>query len=159
MTGSGVSVRPARADEGPLLSEIAARSKSHWPYDDAFLEGARRELTIDAETLRSSGVFVLEQDGRVLGFHGLVGEPPKGRLEWLFLEPDAIGQGFGRLLWNDALERARAAGFAELEIESDRFAEPFYLAMGATRIGATRSPVDGADLPLLRIEVAGGLAE
>jgi len=46
----------------------------------------------------------------------------------MFLEPKAIGAGYGRLLWNDALERARAAGFTQLLIESDRFAEPFYLA-------------------------------
>ena len=62
------------------------------------------------------------------GFHGLLGQPPHGRLEWMFLEPKAIGAGYGRLLWNDALERARAAGFTQLLIESDRFAEPFYLA-------------------------------
>lgn len=41
-------------------------------------------------------------------------------------------------MWNDAIERARAAGFSELVIESDRFAERFYLAVGAVRIGATR---------------------
>jgi hypothetical protein len=44
-------------------------------------------------------------------------------------------------------------GFAELLIESDRFAEPFYLAMGAVKVGETRSPVDGAPLPLLKISV------
>jgi GNAT superfamily N-acetyltransferase len=146
-------IRPARSDEGPALTELALRAKSHWGYDAAFLESARAELTIDAETIRSSRMFVLERERRVVGFHGLVGEPPRGRLEWMFLEPDAIGHGLGRVLWNDALERAREAGFAELEIESDRFAESFYLAMGAVRIGATPSPVDGADLPLLRIEL------
>ena len=71
----------------------------------------------------------------------------------MFVEHDSIGGGYGRLLWNDALERARAAGFEELVIESDRFAEPFYLAMGAKRIGATASPVDGAPLPLLKIDL------
>jgi hypothetical protein len=47
--------------------------------------------------------------------------------------------------------RARAAGFTGLELESHRYAEPFYRAMGATRIGAARSPVDEADLPLFRV--------
>jgi hypothetical protein len=49
-------------------------------------------------------------------------------------------------------QRARIAGFDELLIESDRFAEPFYLAMGAERIGASPSPVNGAPLPLLQRE-------
>jgi GNAT superfamily N-acetyltransferase len=150
---SDVSIRPARDDEGLELTELAVRAKSHWGYDEGFLESARANLTIDADTIRLSRVFVLERDGRVVGFHGLTGEPPQARLEWMFVEPDVIGHGLGRLLWNDAVERAKAAGFTELLIESDRFAEPFYLAMGAVRVGGTPSPVDGAELPLLRIEL------
>ena len=40
-------------------------------------------------------------------------------------------------------------------IESDRFAEDFYLTMGAVRVGAAASPVDGAPLPLLKVRLAG----
>ncbi len=72
----------------------------------------------------------------------------------MFVEPDAIGHGYGRVMWTDALQRAKEAGFTQLLIESDRFAEPFYLAMGAVQVGATASPVDGAPLPLLRIDIA-----
>jgi hypothetical protein len=56
-------------------------------------------------------------------------------------------------MWNDAVQRAKTAGFTELRIESDRFAEPFYEAMGATRIGVTTSPVDGAPLPVLKVDL------
>jgi hypothetical protein len=56
-------------------------------------------------------------------------------------------------MWNDALQRARTAGFTELQIESDRFAEPFYEAMGATRIGVIASLVDGAPLPLFKVDL------
>jgi hypothetical protein len=52
----------------------------------------------------------------------------------MFVEPEAIGMGYGRL--GRRLARARRLRFSELVIESDRFAEPFYLAMGAVRIGA-----------------------
>ncbi|HEY7004811.1 MAG TPA: GNAT family N-acetyltransferase [Gaiellaceae bacterium] len=148
-----ISLRPANADEGTELTELALRAKSHWGYDDCFLEKARADLTIDADTIRSARIYVLERGGATVGFHGLLGEPPQGRLEWMFVEPDSIGGGYGRLLWEDALARARAAGFRELIIESDRFAEPFYRAMGAERIGASPSPVDGAPLPLLKVEL------
>ena len=70
------------------------------------------------------------------------------------LEPGSIGRGYGRVLWDHAMRVANDAGFTKLLIESDRYAEPFYLAMGATRVGSTTSPVDGAALPLLRVEVA-----
>ncbi len=148
-----LEIRPARPDDGPLLSRLAIHAKAHWGYDEQFLEAAAEALTIDAETIAAASIFVLERKQTAIGFHGLVGDPPQGVLEWLFVEPHSIGRGYGRMLWEDALERARAAGFAELLIESDRFAEPFYLAMGAVKVGETQSPVDGAPLPLLKISV------
>jgi GNAT superfamily N-acetyltransferase len=138
----------------PDLIELALRAKSHWGYGEPFLAAARATLTIDAETISSARVYVAEQDGATVGFYGLTGEPPSGVLEWMFLEPHAIGRGHGRRMWDDAVTRARAAGFSELLIESDRFAEDYYLTMGAVRVAAAASPVDGAPLPLLKIKLA-----
>jgi hypothetical protein len=57
-------------------------------------------------------------------------------------------------MWDDAVARAWAGGFSELLIESDRFAEDFYPTMGAVRVGAAASRVDGAPLPSLKIKLA-----
>lgn len=97
---SGISIRPARAGEGPDLTELALRAKSHWGYGEPFLAAARATLTIDAETISSARVYVAEQDGATVGFYGLTGEPPSGVLEWMFLEPHAIGRGYGRRMWD-----------------------------------------------------------
>jgi GNAT superfamily N-acetyltransferase len=149
-----ITIRAARPEEGPELTELALRAKSHWGYDSHFLDSARADLVIDAGTIGSGRIHVLERDGDTIGFYGIVGDPPQGRLEWMFLEPDVIGTGYGGLMWDHAITDASAAGFAELLIESDRFAERFYLAMGAIRVGSTPSPVDGAPLPLLEIDLA-----
>src|SRR5262245_61866177 len=148
-----LTFRAARANEGPALTELALRAKTHWGYEENFLESARADLTINASVIRISRIRVLERAGETMGFYGIVGEPPEGRLEWMFLEPDAIGHGFGRQMWQQAIRHAKAAGFHVLLIESDRFAAPFYQAMGATRVGATPSPVDGFPLPLFRVEL------
>ena len=147
------AVRPARPGEGPALTELAVRAKSHWGYDHNFLEAARADLTIDESTIREATISVLERGGAMIGFFGVVGAPPDGRLEWMFLEPAAIGRGYGRAMWDSAIEQATALGFSRLKIESDRYAEPFYLAMGARRTGATPSPVDGAPLPILEVQL------
>lgn len=99
-------------------------------------------------------VLVCELPAVLVGFHGLVGDPPAGTLEWLFLEPAFIGKGLGRQLWRHAIRTAREEGFAELMLESDRFAEPFYLAMGAQRVGSVKSPVDAGELPILPVSVS-----
>jgi len=150
---SALAFRTARVDEGPALTELALRAKAHWGYDEEFLQGARAALTIDDDTIRCAKLSVLERAGVVIGFFGLVDSPPVGRLEWMSLEPSLIGRGYGRLMFNEATRQAQVLGFSRLRIESDRFAEPFYLAMGAERVSATPSPVDGSPLPLLELQL------
>jgi GNAT superfamily N-acetyltransferase len=55
-------------------------------------------------------------------------------LHWLFIEPSVIGQGYGRCLWDHAVGRARQLGYERMVIQSDAYAEGFYLHMGAHRI-------------------------
>jgi SAM-dependent methyltransferase len=102
-----LEIRPARPDEGQLLSRLALHAKAHWGYDEQFLEAAREALTIDAETIAAARIFVLERKGIAIGFYGLVGDPPEAALEWLFVEPHSIGRGYGRMLWVDVLARGR----------------------------------------------------
>ncbi|MEU6235665.1 GNAT family N-acetyltransferase [Kitasatospora sp. NPDC047058] len=150
-----MGIRPARPDEAELLSALALRSKGYWGYDEAFLEACREELTLDPAAFERQWTAVAEEGGRVLGFVTLTGAPPQGALDMLFVEPDAIGRGVGRRLVEHLRAQAAALGFRRLTIDSDPFAESFYLAMGATRIGSTPSgSVPGRELPLLALEIA-----
>jgi len=56
MRDSKLSLRPARPDEGEELTELALRAKSHWGYDKAFLDSARADLTIDADTIHAGSI-------------------------------------------------------------------------------------------------------
>jgi GNAT superfamily N-acetyltransferase len=75
-------------------------------------------------------------------------------LEDLFVEPDAIGTGVGRLLIEHVRARARAEGMTSLSIDADPNAEAFYVAMGAVRVGESPSAsIPGRMLPQLRLSV------
>ncbi|SEL13546.1 GNAT family N-acetyltransferase [Streptacidiphilus jiangxiensis] len=149
-------IRPAQGIEAGILSDLAMRSKAYWGYDDAFMAACREELTLSAATIESRRTAVAELDGRLLGFATLEGEPLEGTLGMLFVEPDAIGRGVGRRLFEHVMANARALGFARLTIDADPHAEPFYLAMGARRIGATPSEsIPGRMLPLLAVTFTG----
>ena len=142
-------IRSAQPGEEAALTELAVRSKGHWGHDSAFLERARRELTVRPEHLERWIVRVAERDGAVVGVAAV--DPRAAELELLFVEPAAIGTGAGRALLRDALDRAREAGLGELTIESDPDAEPFYRAHGAKPVGTRISSATGRELPLLRI--------
>ena len=152
----GIVVRPARADEHRLLSDLALRSKGHWGYGVEFLELCRAELTYSAERCGSGTVFVAEGGGRVLGFHALAGAPPSGELEALFVDPAHIGAGLGGRLLHHALDEAARRGFRRLVLDADPYAEPFYLHHGAHREGVVDSgTLPGRTLPHLSFDLHG----
>ncbi|MGW5655033.1 GNAT family N-acetyltransferase [Streptomyces humi] len=134
-----ISIRPARDEEAAFLSELALRSKAHWGYDAAFLDACRDELTLRGPDLASRRTAVAERDGSIVGFTTLEGEPPQGVLGMMFVDPDAIGQGIGRLLFTHAVETAQALGFTRFSIDADPNAEPFYEAMGGIPVSRVPS--------------------
>jgi GNAT superfamily N-acetyltransferase len=138
-------------DECDLLGRIAVASKGHWGYDRDFLEACRPALVVVEDDVPD--IVVAERDGAVIGWYRLAGEPPAGLLDDLWVRPDAIGTGVGRLLWTDAVRAARLRGLRTLLIEADPHAEGFYLAMGAKRVGVVASSsIAGRTLPLLRFD-------
>lgn len=113
------SIRHARAEEAAALSDLALRSKAHWGYDAAFLEACREDLTITANDIADVPVFVLEEDGRVIGFYALCETGNEALLTDLFVDSEHIGCGHGHRLWTHAVETALRLGFAALTLHSD----------------------------------------
>jgi GNAT superfamily N-acetyltransferase len=147
---STAELRRARPEEADALSALAVRSKAHWGYDTKFLDACRDELTLTPEFLPEEEVYVLSAAGALVGFYTLARWNADIELCHLFVEASAIGKGAGRLLWEDAVRRAEGMGYERLLIQSDPFAEGFYLRLGADRIGEVPSQaLPGRVLPLL----------
>jgi GNAT superfamily N-acetyltransferase len=76
-------------------------------------------------------------------------------LLYLFVEPAAMNRGYGKRLWEHAVELAARRGFQKISIESDPYAEAFYQAMGAERVGEVTSSIKpDRKLPLLKFRLA-----
>jgi GNAT superfamily N-acetyltransferase len=150
-------IRPARVDEAHLLSELALRSKAYWGYSPEFIEQCRAELSYSEEQLHAEHMrfFVIESAQRVAGFYALKRlNATEIELEAMFVEPASIGQGFGRLLIDHAKSVASAMGAKRLVIQSDPYAEHFYVAAGGVVIGTRESAsIPGRFLPTLAIEM------
>ncbi|MBW3634810.1 MAG: GNAT family N-acetyltransferase, partial [Chloroflexi bacterium] len=124
-------IRRATPDEAPLLNALTGRSALHWGYEPEFLDWEPQALLVTSEFIAGSPVYVLEETGRVVGYYGLAGEPPEMIFDKLFVEPDLIGTGRGKLLWGHAVATARDFGARVLTFAADPNAAPFYRAMGA----------------------------
>lgn len=145
-------IRPARADEATALTELSLRSKAVWGYPPSFMARCRAAMTLKVEAIERQPHYVAEADGTLLGFYGLEPEESGVGLDYLFVAPEAIGQGVGRALWEHAVATARRLGHACLVVVSDPNAEGFYRRMGARPAGARPSELQpGRYLPVLRL--------
>jgi GNAT superfamily N-acetyltransferase len=84
--------------------------------------------------IEENEVWVLEDEGEVLGFHGLIHRGDLVLLEHLWLLPEHIGKGHGHRLFEHAVERARAAGGTRLEWSAEPHAIGFYERVGGQHL-------------------------
>ncbi|WP_181350338.1 GNAT family N-acetyltransferase [Thalassobacillus sp. CUG 92003] len=146
-------IKQARPQDAHGLSELAHRSKGHWGYDHAFLAACKENLTITHAYIKQNPVYVMNYGEEVYGFYSLLLEDEK--LDFLYVNPDHIGEGIGRSLWQHIIETAAKYGLQHFTIDSDPYAESFYLKMGARRIGEIPSTVfQYRKLPLLHVSVS-----
>ena len=147
----------AQPSDAAALSAIARAAKAHWNYPTTWLEQWRAQLTITLEFVSANETYAAFIESRIVGFHALVVTPATVRLEHLWVLPEAMSRGIGRELFHHATERACALGASCLSIEADPNAEPFYLRMGAVRVGLRASEIEGQrrELPLLAFDLTG----
>ena len=147
-----LKIRQARVEECGALTEIAMRSKAHWGYSAEFMVNVRADLVVRPEKFMPGfHVYVLETEHEMIGFYSLRAENTESViLEDLFIEPQHIGHGYGKQLWNHSLSVARSLGYRKLTLISDPYAENFYAHQGAVRVGETESnALAGRMLPLM----------
>src|SRR4029078_2938518 len=92
------------------LREIAIEAKAHWGYERARVEEWALAGDFEPESLRSRLLYVAEAGGRPVGWAALI---PGGEVAWLedlWVDPEWIGKGLGRQLFERAADEARLGG-------------------------------------------------
>lgn len=147
-----LAIRAADADEGETLRAIAIASKGHWGYDQDFLTRFGAILSLSRDWIRLHDVWVLEEDGDVAGFYGLIHHGEVTELDDLWLLPAHIGKGHGRRLFEHAAARAREHGALRLEWEAEPNATGFYERMGGRPVRETTSQL-GRKLSIFALDL------
>lgn len=145
-------IRKAEVTDSIVLSNLAYRSKAYWGYSEDFLEKCKDDLTVTVDYIEKNPVYVIESDNKIVAFYSFLLNSEK--LEALFIDPDYIGKGLGKLIWTDLINRAKELNIKEFTLDSEPNAEGFYLKMGAKKIGYTPSTVFAdRSLPLMKVNV------
>ncbi|MGE7596979.1 GNAT family N-acetyltransferase [Lysinibacillus fusiformis] len=146
--------RRAQVADSNILSNLTYRSKAYWGYTEDFLQKCKEKdaLTVTKDYIENNSVYLIEIDNKVVAFYSFAINEQK--LDALFLDPDYIGKGLGKIIWNHLLNKAKELELREFTIDSDPNAEGFYLKMGALNIGSTPSTVfPDRSLPLMKVKV------
>jgi predicted N-acetyltransferase YhbS len=132
-----MQIRCAEVGEGGVLEAVQRRSSAVWPaYRERLAAHPDAIARLEEGELRAGRVRVAHQDGEVVGFSAVLATDPDGVvvLDGLFVESDAMGQGVGRALVEDAAARAADAGAVALTVVSGPETQAFYARCGFTSV-------------------------
>jgi GNAT superfamily N-acetyltransferase len=141
-----ISIRSAVAAERRALEELQFRASIHSTRYADVLRVHPDAIEIPSWQFEHGLVRVAEDGDVVLGFAVLLA-PADGacELDAIFVEPERMRAGIGRLLIDDAVARARRWGADRLEVVANPDAVAFYGRVGfsgdetvATRFGPGR---------------------
>ena len=126
-------LRAGASDADALTALTHASSAYDGPYR-AILDGY---AITPAQVERDAIHVAVDDGGALLGYYSLVhgGAAQAAELDLLFVADAAQGRGVGALLFAHMRQLARALGVRRVRIVSHPPAAPFYLRMGAVRIG------------------------
>jgi GNAT superfamily N-acetyltransferase len=155
VTTDGWLVRAASASDLPELQRIyRAASLSNAGDREALL--ARPEFLVFAGAGIAPGRtrVAAAPDAGPVGFASTApGEDGDLELEDLFVDPVWMRRGVGRLLVQDAVRQATAAGARAILVTGNQHALAFYLAVGFVQVGQAQTELRPA--PRLRLDLPG----
>jgi GNAT superfamily N-acetyltransferase len=150
-------IRIADEEEGPVLTDLAMRSKASWGYSDDFMEACREELTFTSERMEACTVWVAVFDDTIVGMIALDGKEDgaTAEVEQFFVDPEFQALGIGKALMAVLLNAAHGRGVMRLVVDSDPNAEEIYAKFGFVTTG--RSPsgaIANRTLPRMEMSLA-----
>jgi GNAT superfamily N-acetyltransferase len=134
-----VLIRDATVDDLPALGDVYRRASLSNEADRDVLLAHPEALDYSDEWVRQGFTRVAVVDDRVVGFATVVPRDDRGELEDLFVAPEEMRRGIARALINDAVERARTAGIARLDVTANEHAAAFYVAVGFVTTGTAET--------------------
>jgi GNAT superfamily N-acetyltransferase len=145
----------AEAQFADALTQITFAAKRHWDYPETWIELWKPSMTITADYIDTHETWMVIMGTEPSAYYSFDEIEGARWLDNLWVLPEHMGQGLGRLLFEHALERCKGQGIRSLLIEADPNAQSFYEKMGARKVHEHHTELDGARriLPVMEINL------
>ena len=136
-----------------ILTEITKKSKAYWNYSEEQIEKWSDALTISSEYISENETYKLVIDDQIIGYYSFVVNDCIATLDNMFISPEYIGRGFGKILMNDFMERISKTENKKIVLEAEPNAESFYKKFGFTVTSKIESSIKERFLPIMEIDL------
>ncbi len=141
-------------EDHEILTEITKKSKAYWGYSEEQMENWSELLTITKNYIELNNVYNLLVNHLVVGYYSYIYLNEKEvKLDNLFILPTYIGNGFGKLLMNDFLNRIKNSEKNKIILDADPNAEKFYEYFGFSKIGQLETAIKNRYLPVMELKI------
>ena len=142
----------ATSKDDEVLTFITKKSKAFWGYSEEQILKWNDSLTVSKEYIKTNNVFKLITEDTIIGYYSYFNiEKDTIKLDNLFILPEFIGKGFGKLLMNDFLNRLDKSKIKKVQIHADPNAENFYLKLGFKKVGAFETSIKNRFMPIMEL--------
>lgn len=144
----------ANSDDDKILTEITKRSKAYWGYSDKQIDEWSDLLTITSEYIQSNEVYKLVINQSAVAYYSYFEiENNSVRLDNLFVSPENIGKGFGKILMHDFILKIKQSKKSGIVLDADPSAKKFYESFGFTKIGKIETSIKDRFLPIMQLQL------
>lgn len=144
----------AEPADNELLTTITKMSKAYWGFSEEVLKEWEHLLTITKDYIEKNKVFKLVQNDQIIGYYSYFFIDEKTiKLDNIFILPEFIGKGFGKILMNDFLKNVKHLGINKITLDAEPNAEKFYKKFGFEVIGRLESSIKNRYLPIMELRI------
>lgn len=140
--------------DSEILTAITKKSKAYWGFSEDILKEWEHLLTITKDYIGKNEVYKLVQNGQIIGYYSYFSTDENTiKLDNIFILPDFIGKGFGKILMNDFLKNIKQLGIDKVTLDAEPNAEKFYKTFGFETIGQLESSIKDRYLPIMKLQI------
>jgi N-acetylglutamate synthase-like GNAT family acetyltransferase len=144
----------AKNTDSKGLTELTLKSKAYWGYSLKQIDEWRDDLTINAKYIETNEVYSLIESNILIGYYSFFSlNKREVVLDNIFVDPKYIGKGYGKILMNHFLQKAKGLGFEKVSLHSEPNAEFFYTKIGFKVIGQLETSIENRFLPIMELEI------
>ncbi|SUX44623.1 GNAT family N-acetyltransferase [Chryseobacterium indoltheticum] len=149
-----IEITKANAHEYRVLTDITKKSKAFWGYSDEQMRKWSDLLTITEEYIQNNEVYKLIINQSIVAYYSYFEiEKNSVRLDNLFVSPENIGKGYGKLLMNDFILKIKKSEAQRIILDADPNAQKFYESFGFVKIGEIETSIKDRFLPIMELKL------